>query len=359
LKIIEINKLYYPWIGGVETHVQTIAENVSPLDRIEVICCNDTSITKTESINGVTVRKFGALCQLLSLPLSPRFVLHFFKLKADVLHLHLPNPLAVMAYWLARPTGRVVVTWHSDIIKQRFILFFYKPFLKWFLKRTSAIIATSPNMVQHSPFLRNHTHKTHVIPLGIDPKHYPTKATVHHQRYALFVGRLIYYKGVLHLVEALKKCNVTLIMIGEGPLQHPIKQTAGPLIESGQLTIKPFQDKDALNQYFNDCEFFVLPSTHASEAFGIVQLEAMIYSKPVISTQLPTGVPYVNQHNHTGIVVPPGDTNALASAMQLLWDSPTLRSTYGTNASNRCRALFTEEKMIQRTKEVLFVGGSI
>ncbi len=354
MKIIEINKLYYPWVGGVETHVKNIAEGLNKWAKVNVICCNTESKTTTETIHGIQVTKYKSIGKLLSLPLSWAFISNFKTHSADILHFHLPNPLAVIAYFLNRPKGRVLITWHSDIIKQRITLFFYTPLLKWFLKTADRIITTSPNMVQNSPFLSKHQDKIDIIPLGIDPKNYPNVNKIpNQQRFALFVGRLIYYKGVVELIEALKQTSVNIIMIGEGPLDNMIKSSGKELIEKKQLTIHPFQERDQLNQFFNHCDFFILPSTHASEAFGIVQLEAMIYEKPIISTNLPTGVPYVNQHQHTGLVVEPKNINALATAMQTLWDNESLRIEYGKNAKTRCLNEFTEEQMISKTKETL------
>ena len=242
MKIIEINKLYHPWVGGVETHVKNIAEGLNKWATVNVICCNTAPKTTTEKINGVQITKYKSLGRLFSLPLSITFILKFKTHKADILHFHLPNPLAVIAYFLNQPKGKVLVTWHSDIIKQKVILFFYAPLLKWFLKKADRVIATSPNMVQNSPFLSKYQYKTDIIPLGINPKNYPNLTKLpNQQRFALFVGRLIYYKGVIELIEALKHTSVNLIMIGEGPLEDTIKTSGNKLIEKNNLQSTHFK----------------------------------------------------------------------------------------------------------------------
>ncbi len=351
MSIIEINKLYHPWVGGVETHVKDIAEGLKDEFNIEVVCCNTKKKTVIETISDIKVTKYKSWGRLFSQPISFAFIKNLSRHTSDILHFHLPNPLAVITYFFTRPKGEIVITWHSDIIKQKFILFFYRPFLQWFIKKANKIIVTSPNMAKNSPFLNHHQHKIEVIPLGINPNDYkPKKLIKKHPRFALFVGRFIYYKGVIELIEAMKRCNVTVIMIGEGPLKPIIKKNGHDLIKKKQLIIYPFQDKSTLTAFFNACEFFILPSTHASEAFGIVQLEAMIYGKPIISTNLPTGVPYVNQHKQTGFIVEPGNINDLSHSMETLWNNDHIRALYGKNAKERCLANFTQNQMLTKTK---------
>ena len=351
--ILEINKLYYPWIGGVEQHVRDISTGIK--DNIRIICCNTSNKTIEEVIDGINVTKYASFGIFASLPISFSFILNFYKHKADVLHFHLPNPLAVMAYFIFRIKGDIIVTWHADITKQKFALLLYKPFLHWFLRQAKRIIVTSPNIIQSSPHLSKFKNKITVIPLGINPKKYleVTAPNPMKKKYALFVGRFIYYKGVLELIEALKQSNVHLVMIGDGTLKKDIIRNGHQLIESDQLTILPFQDDITLKTFFKHCEYLILPSTHRSEAFGIVQLEAMIYSKPVISTNLPTGVPYVNKHNTSGLIVEPKNINELAIAMNNLWNNPELTKQLGKNAYKRCESLFLQSTMINKTKELI------
>ena len=149
----------------------------------------------------------------------------------------------------------------------------------------------------------------------------------------------------------MEQTDVNVVIIGEGPLEATIRKKAANLIKKEQLIILPFQKDNELKAFFCNCDYFILPSTHASEAFGIVQLEAMIYKKALISTNLPTGVPFVNKHQQTGLVVEPGNASELATAMQTLWTNEALNKTYGQNAYTRCLTYFTEEKMIENTKQ--------
>jgi rhamnosyl/mannosyltransferase len=247
--------------------------------------------------------------------------------------------------------------WHSDIVKQKNFLKFYKPFLNMFLKNADVILTTSPNMINNSTFLQAFKHKCKVLHLGIDPTEYILTKTEQNDvdsfkqnkqtKELLFVGRLTYYKGVSILIEAMKDTDAHLTIIGDGYL----KEECLTLIEKNKLenkiTILPPQTKRELIKWFHKCDIFILPSIAPSEAFGIVQLEAMICKKPVISTNLPTGVPYVNQNGYSGIIVPVGDILALNKAIKELLANEKLMTTYGENGHKRVLSEFTNQKMIE------------
>ena len=356
IKLIEINKLYHPWIGGVESHVKDISEFLSQDESFHtsVICCNTKFKTETTTIFGTSVTKYASLGILFSLPISLSFIWNFKHQNADILHFHLPNPLAVIAYFLCRPKGKIVITWHSDIIKQKIALKLYKYLIHWFLKKASQIITTSSNLSESSEFIQPFKNKTTIIPLGIDPNEYTSSLQQPiKNKYCLFIGRLVYYKGVIELIQAIETTPITCVMIGDGPLLNTIKKKAATLIESKKLIILPPQKKETLNQYIKHCEFLVLPSTEPSEAFGIVQLEAMIFKRPVISTNLPTGVPFVNKHNITGLIVPPKNIVDLRQAMVKLWNDDSLKIKFGENAYNRVMTQFNKSTMITATKKTI------
>ncbi|MFC1595743.1 glycosyltransferase [Candidatus Margulisiibacteriota bacterium] len=379
LKILLINKLYYPWIGGVEVHVQDLAENLGRLTgvSVEVLTCSDKYQYSEEEINGVKVTRLPNIFYrilgkslLFSMPLALSFPKWLKKSKADILHFHLPNPLAVISYFLARPKGKVVVTWHSDIVKQKLILFFYKPLLYWFLKKTDIILTTSPNMIEHSLFLRKFKDKCKVVPLGINPGDYELDQSdmqdiaVQKQRQTkkqlLFVGRLIYYKGVEYLVDAMPNIDAELTIVGSGTLLEPLKAKIAELGQQSKIRIVNNATRKNLSKYFRLCDIFVLPSVATSEAFGIVQLEAMYCGKPVVSTNLPTGVPFVNQDNKTGFVVEPCDVAGLTRAVNKLITDDQLRQKLGTYAKKRVEKEFINSVVAERVKGVyewLVVSG--
>ncbi len=357
-KVLQINKLYYPWIGGVEKVVQNIAEDLKSEVNMEVLVCRNWGRGRNEIINNVKVMRAGSLGIFFSMPLSLSFPIMLKRLNRDILHFHLPFPLAVISYLLMRPKGKVVVTYHSDIVRQRLFRIFYRPFLMRFLKRADSIITSSQNLKDNSLVLKRFREKCRVIPYGIDFEEFrltpeiAKRAQGIKERFKgpllLFVGRLVPYKGLKYLIEAMKEVEAKLLVIGEGPLRVRLKGLAKRFgIENKIIWIGEINRKDLISYYYA-CDFLVLPSISNNEAFGIVQLEAFACGKPVISTDLPTGVPFVNLHQKTGLTIPPKDSNALALTINRLLKSPDLREKYGQYAKERVEKEFTKELMNQR-----------
>jgi rhamnosyl/mannosyltransferase len=224
-----------------------------------------------------------------------------------------------------------------------------------FLKKTAVIMATSPHLINSSYYLQKFKDKTLAVPLSINPTDYEKTARIEkkiqkiqklHPKYALFVGRLVHYKGVEVLLKALKGSNVPIVMIGKGPLKEKIKKLS-TLTEFYKITLlepQPFED---LLAYLWASNFLILPSIQNSEAFGIVQLEAMICKKPVVSTKLPTGVSYVNINKETGFLVEPKNVEKLNKAIIRLYKDNELCTKMGQNAYKRVKDLFTENKMME------------
>jgi glycosyltransferase involved in cell wall biosynthesis len=263
---------------------------------------------------------------------------------------------------MVRPSARVVVSWHSDIVRQKRALRLYRPFLARFLDRADWVVAATPNYVQSSPFLGSCRHKCTVIPYSVDANRFTLTPEVEarvgfvrdreQMPIVLFVGRLVYYKGVEYLIEAMKDIEGTLVIIGEGPLEPRLRALAKELGLAQRVKfLKPMAEEELVS-YYHACDLFVLPSVERSEAFGIVQLEAMACGKPVVSTELGTGVSFVNQHTKTGLVVPPRDPADLAYAIQSILGNPAIQEEYGRFAKARVERDFGPERMVSRTASV-------
>lgn len=357
-KVLQINKLYYPWIGGIEKVVQNIAEDLKSEVDMEVLVCQNRGKGRNEIIDNVKVIRAGSLGIFFSMPLSLSFPIILKRMNCDILHFHLPFPLAVISYLLVRPRGKVVVTYHSDIIRQRLFKVFYRPFLMRFLKRADSIITSSPNLRDNSPVLKRFKDKCKVIPFGIDVEKFKLipeiakKAQEIKEKYKepllLFVGRLVYYKGLEYLIEAMKNVEARLLIIGRGPLEKKLKKIAQRLDISYKIIWLGKIDNDRLPPYYYACDLFVLASTVRAENFPIVQLEAFACGKPIVGTNLPTGVTFVNLHQKTGLIVPPKDSRALARAINRLLKSPDLREKYGQYARERVEKEFSKELMAQK-----------
>lgn len=367
MRAVLVNKLYYPVIGGVESHVRDLAVFLPPeIERKVLVCSEKIGRRHTEVIDGVEVIKAASLGTYFSSPLPLGFYreLRILGRWADIFHFHFPFPPGEIAFLAASIKKPLIVTYHSDIVRQKALLKIYHPFLIRFLKRADAIIATSPRYIETSPYLSAFKEKCHVVPLGIDTTEFEPdeelKELIVQVRsevgapFIMFAGRLIYYKGVEYLIRAFKKVPepFKLVIIGSGPLKdelYELSRKAG--LESRVLFYGP-QPRRRLIAFYHACEFFVLPSVERSEAFGIVQLEAQACGKPVISTELGTGTSFANLDGVTGIVVPPRDVESLASAMLELAGNEKLRSELGRNAFNRVREEFDVRIMAARVAEL-------
>lgn len=367
MKILQVNKLYYPWIGGVEKIVQQIAEGLNKKNNleIEVLCCSSKGKRKVEKINEVKVWQSKSLGIIFSMPLSLDFFRLFRKLskKVDLIDLHFPFPLADLAIFLFKPKTPIIIHYHCDIVKQKFFAFLLKPIIFQTLKKAKKIIVSNPNLIKNSPYLKRFQNKCQIISFGVDLNKFQktTEQEIEIQKikekygnFVLFVGRLIYYKGVKYLIEAMKDIKMNLVIIGCGPLEKSYKLQAISYKLQNRVFFLPEQkDKDLIN-FYHACEVFVLPSVFKSEAFGIVLIEAMACAKPVISTELGTGTSWNNQNGITGFIVPPRNSQALSLAIQKIINNKKLAQEMGQAAQERVLKCFTLEKMVEKTKGIYF-----
>jgi rhamnosyl/mannosyltransferase len=313
--------------------------------------------TVRETVNGVPVTRAASLLRVGSVWFAPALVSLLARVETDILVLHEPNPMALFAYCLTRPRHRLIIWYHSEVLRPRWrYRLIYEPFLNVPLRRAQRIVVSSPALLEHAAPLRPHTRRCEVIPFGLDvvpdtANHLSVDAV--RSRWngpvALFVGRLVPYKGADVLLRALARAEVAAVVIGDGPMRADLERLSRELrLESRAFFLGPVED-DAVAAWYAACDVFVLPSVTRAEAFGLVQLEAMARGKPVISTRLSTGVPWVNVDGVTGIVVSPGDSEELAGALQTLAGDPELRARMGQAARARFDQEFTRKRMIDRT----------
>jgi glycosyltransferase involved in cell wall biosynthesis len=371
MKVVQTNKAYYPLIGGVETIVKNLSEGLfsQKMVAVDVLVCNDRKSlwVQKNNVNNVPVTYVPMWTKVASLPISPTYFLHLARLSGDILHIHEPFPLADLSVIsisnLRKKFSRIVVSWHSDIVRQKWAMSMYSPLLHKFLRQVDRIIVATPNHITSSKYLKSYVEKCEVIPYGLpltwvamaDTRRASVQRIQSHygSPLLLFVGRLVYYKGIKYLIEALQMLpDARLVIIGSGPLYAELQTQITCLGLQKRITILPHIPDEELYSYYEACDIFILPSTEISEAFGLVQVEAMACGKPVISTELQTGTTYVNQHGITGLVVPPKDSRALAKAIDKLLRDESLRQQLGKNAKGRAFQEFTIEKMVERTYKV-------
>ena len=367
LHILQVNKAYYPHIGGIESLVRTFSTEMQKRAEVQVLVCQEKGKGEDKIVEQVPVHYASSLGTYFSCPLSVSFLRKFrqYAKWADVIEMHVPFPLGDLACLLSGYRGAVVVAWHSDVVRQKKLLWFYRPLLLRFLRRADCIIAATPGHISSSPFLTQFSEKCRVIPYGINVEAYrsiekkPILRQIQqnpHTVRVLFVGRFVYYKGIEVLLEAFQQVRgCELFLVGHGTPEmeeklHRMTETGGM---AARVHFLGNLSEGDLRAAFADCDIFVLPSVANSEAFGIVQLEAMVYGKPVINTALPTGVPYVSLDGVTGCTVPPEDSGALAAAIQKLADDEALRETYGRAAAKRVEEEFHERAVVDRVYSTL------
>lgn len=358
IKVLHCYKTYYPdTFGGIEQVIYQLAEGgVKENIQSKVFTHSPSFDIKESKLAHHSVYRVKTFLELASTPFSYSAIREFKELakNADVIHYHFPYPFMDFMHFAAGIKKPSVVSYHSDIVKQKMLLRLYTPLMNRFLNSVDRIVAASPNYVESSPVLQQFKNKVEVIPYGLDKKFYqnndPAVLLKWQARFPdgffLFIGTFRYYKGLHILIEAAKNSRYPIVVVGAGPIEAELKSQAQRLGVNNIHFLGALDDSDksALLQL---CTCLVFPSHLRSEAFGISLLEGALYSKPLISSEIGTGTTFINIDRVTGLVVPPSDPVSLRKAMDEIWHNPNLASTYGAAALARFEALFTAEKMIQ------------
>lgn len=362
MHILQVYKDYYPVLGGMENHLRIISEGLAARGHtVTALVSNTYPKTMIERVNGVTIIKAGQWLRRASTPISPRLVTLGWRIPADLIHLHHPFPPGDLVYWSRRQRLPLVITHHSDIVRQQRLLQAYRPLLVRTLQAAQRIIATSPQYIQSSPWLRPHAAKCQVIPLSVDVERFtranPTTVAELKGRYGspflLFVGRFRHYKGLHILLQALQAVPAAqLVLVGSGPEEARLRQVAQQLGVTQRIHWAGDVADEHLPAYYAAADIFVLPAHLRAEAFGIVQLEALAAGLSIVSTELGTGTSYVNQNRETGLIVPPADPGALAQAINYLLANPELRTRFGAAGQRRAREHFSPTRMLDALERV-------
>lgn len=367
LHVVHVYKDFYPPVmGGIERCINWMASGVRALGGYEVtVLVNSRSRqTREREHEGIRIIEVGEWGRKFSAPISPQFPRWLRKLSADVWHFHMPNPTGDVSYLWTRPPGAVVATYHSDVVRQKWAMAAYRPFLEKFLARCDAVMPTSPRLIDGSPVLSRHRGKCTPVPLGMPLE--PFKRTAEaglrarevKRRYSnaplvVFVGQMRYYKGIAYLLGALTALpGVHALLIGSGYELEAYRAKARELGVGDRAHFLGALDDTDMIAHLHAADLFVLPSHMPSEAYGLSMVEAMAAGLPAICCDLPTGVPWVNQHGVTGLVVPPADQQALARAIAELLGDQTRRLAMAEAAYRRAHSEFTAERMAQRLDDV-------
>ena len=353
MHILYVYKDYHPVVGGIENHIRDLAEGFAARRHtVTALVTNPGRQTVEENMNGVRVIKAGRLGTVASTPLSLNFLSQLRALQPDITHLHLPYPVGEVSQLLGGRGRPYVVTYHADVTRpvQRAIMRLYAPVLHLVLRRAARVIATSPNYVQSSPYLRRVRDQVSVVTLSADPRRFaprPADAPPHPPT-LLFVGLMRHYKGVDVLIRALALLpgEARLMLAGDGPLRGEWERLCAELGLQKQVTFLGRVPDEALPGLYQAADVFVLPAISRAEALGLVMIEAMMSGLPCVTTEIGSGTSYLVQDGLSGYVVPPRSPAALAEALNRLIADPALRARMGAAGRERALRQFTVEKMI-------------
>lgn len=356
LRVLHVYKTYFPdTMGGIEKVLLQLTEGLSRRN-----VHNRILVLSPDPLPAVIVRpeaevfRYPITFEVASNPFSWQAWRHFEEhvTWADLVHYQFPWPFADLLHLSHRQRKPSVVTYQSDVVRQKVLMRIYRPLMFRFLNSVDSVIATSPEYLRTSEVLAQLGHEIEVIPNGLDDESCPpaSESRVLHWRgslgegFCLFIGVLRYYKGLETLVRAASKVRTPIVIAGDGPELERLRALAKAesvtnLVFLGHVSE---EDKAALLKLAG---VFVFPSHLRSEAFGMSLIEAAMHSKPMISCEIGSGTSYINQHNVTGLVVPPETPQALASAIQRLIDEPDLAQRMGSAARNWYEKMFTGQQM--------------
>lgn len=356
-QVLQLGKFYPPHMGGIEIHLQALCQELRHHVDLEVAVANDGPQTQHDVVNGVSVKRCGTKWNFAAAPLCPGMVSTLRNSEAQLVHIHLPNPMAVIACLAGGlRRKRLVVTYHSDTVRQKALGAAFQPLLDAVLRRADRIVVTSPDYLRSSTTLARYKSQCEVIPYGIpvndfaaaDPTEVSAIRAQYGPRIVISVGRLVYYKGFEYLIRAMRDVEGLLLIAGDGPLRGKLEQLVISLDLTNRVTFLGEIQNHAIVPFYHAADVFALASVARSEAFGIVQAEAMAAGRPVINTSLDSGVPFVSIDGVSGITVPPADPAALASALNRLLGDTELRQRYSAGARNRARSEFELAVMMRR-----------
>ena len=356
MKVLHFYRTYYPdTFGGVEQVIRQMVVGTARLGvDAEVLTLTRDKQNFELEFEGHKVHRVPLNFEVASTGFSFSAFRKFSQLaqQADLIHYHFPWPFMDLAHFCARIKKPAIVTYHSDIVRQKHLLKLYQPLKYLFLNDVDRIVATSPNYLATSSILERYKAKTEVITYGLDKEIYPapepTRLDYWREKvgsnFFLFVGMLRYYKGLHVLLEAAAGTQMPVVIVGQGPVEQELRRQANRLQLSNVhfLGALPETDKVAL---LTLCYALAFPSHLRSEAFGISLLEGAMFGKPMISTEIGTGTSYINIDQETGLVVPPNDANAFRMAMQYLIDHPQKAAEMGRRAFLRYDAFFKADRM--------------
>jgi glycosyltransferase involved in cell wall biosynthesis len=360
IKVLHFFKTSLPdTMGGIEQFIDQLCKG-SKLYGIDssVFSLSKSSPSFEEiKFNGYSLHRVKRNFEFASTDFALSAFITFSRLakEADIIHYHFPWPFMDLVHFTTRINKPTIVTYHSDIVRQKNLFLLYQPLMNAFLRSVDEIIVTSPNYLESSKVLNNYRDKTSIIPIGLNIDSYPSINLERVEfwkmkfgpRFFLFVGVLRYYKGLHVLLEANSNVDIPVLIAGDGPLKESLQAESFRLGLKNTYFLGAISEEDKV-ALLSICYGVVFPSHLRSEAFGISLLEGAMFGKAMISCEIGTGTSFINLHNVTGLVIPPNDSKLLRKAMLTLWNDRELTANMGNNAKIRFENKFTFSNMINK-----------
>lgn len=358
IKVLHVYRTYFPDPpGGLQEAIRQIAISTKNYNVETTIFTLSPSVDeKFTLIDSIPVYRekswiAPASCDIGGFAAFKKFLT--LSKKVDVINYHFPWPFSDLLFLSTRAKKPSVMTYHSDIVRQRWINYFYYPLMKNTLTSMDAIIATSPSYASTSKVLQDAQIKSRVttIPLGISLKNKYSTGCFYEKfnidpdsPFIFFIGALRYYKGLDYLLAAAKNTNCQIIIAGSGTQEEQLLQQKESLSLDNVKFLGKVSD-DEKKFLFENCYAFILPSHLRSEAYGMVLIEASMYGKPMISCDIGTGTSFINSDQETGIVISPRNPEEIANAINYLLMNPFKAKAFGHRAKERYSKLFSSEIM--------------
>lgn len=361
MRILQLGK-FYPIRGGVEKVEYDLTRGLSARGvECDMLCAGN------EGFSGVveefacgkvfTCKTWFAMAATMIAPTMILFMLRHRK-DYDIVHVHHPDPMAALALWCSRFKGKVVLHWHSDIVQQHTAMKFYAPLQRWLIRRADKIVGTTPVYLESSPYLRDAQEKTVCMPIGIDGVEAVDKARIDalrakygNRKMVFSLGRLVHYKGYEYLVKAAQYLDDDYVVVigGMGPLRQGLERLIAKLKLNDKVILLGRVEDEDLPVYYHACDVYCMSSVQKTEAFGIVQIEAMSCGKPLVATNIPgSGVSWVNKHGVSGLNAEPCDAEGLAACIKAIMADEATYNRFVQGSKERFAQLFRYETMIEK-----------
>lgn len=359
MKILQLGK-FYPIRGGVEKVEYDLMKGLCArgID-CDMLCAGKEGVVgDMEATEHGRIMVSRTIVEAEGTTISPLMITKLRRIckEYDVIHVHHPDPMAALALFLSGYKGKVVLHWHSDILKQNLALVFYTPLQNWLLRRADRIVCTTPVYMKESPFLTKVQDKALCIPIGIDPipdveeeKVQKMRERFGNRKMIFSLGRLVYYKGYEYLIRAAQYLddNCVVLIGGSGPLRTELQTLIEMLgLKEKVVLLGRVEDED-LPVFYHACDVYCMSSVQRTEAFGIVQIEAMSCGKPLVATNIKgSGVSWVNSHGESGLNAEPSDAEGLARVIKEILNDKETYQRFTEGSKVRFREWFTIDKMI-------------